>query len=710
MKKFLAKNKTAAILAIVGLIIMTLAVGGTFVGLEVQKGLRANSEDPVTFITLNNTTPVVTGDTSAVAVTSSLVTITKNGNYFITGETTTRGVKVNSGLNNVHITIRDVTVTLSSGNPLDIIGAKVWLTMLNQSFATNSFIAGNTTSQTGGWAGIRVPVGAELTITAESTGTMLVCGGHDAYSAGSGIGGNKMESAGTVNIYGGGITATGAVPGGASGVGVVGAAGIGGGCAQQGTSGGAGGTVNIYGGIINAIANAYASGIGPGPTAHGMMHYPTGLAAGGTVNIYGGTVAATGHGSSIGSSTSTLNIYGGTVHRPNGGATPTGIAGNVAYLVTLTLPAINTFIVGGSLKRGAGPVTEFAELYAAPDAMDFALNNVLPYGAKHMRTDSTGNLFMYLPTGSYEIELWDEEDNFYFGTVAVNTSGGTITTWSTLESPKNINIGGAAIDGGGPDGSISGDIKLLYGKEGEITINAGTGYKIDAIKIGGETVTIKDNAGAAVNYEQLTVMLEGEGETDPEEPFDFAKAKAWYMTGNKQMATLMVKDLKIDLDGDYAIEVFASLISTGGGDDPGDDNPGGGTSGKYLIIIDDGEKKVLKEVTPGGTVEMPAEPKRDGHEFIGWFYIGLDGKEYKFDPNTPIALNRIIYAGWEPVDAGDGFPNLNDNSNKTKGVDLMTVIFIVIGATVLNCIFSASLVGVAMNKRKLKRTKTAAQV
>ena len=137
---------------------------------------------------------------------------------------------------------------------------------------------------------------------AKGTGKLTATGGNE-YIAG--IGGDKDATGGTVNIYGGTVTATGGEYG----------AGIGGGFH------GNGGTVSIYGGTVTATGGFRAAGIGGGSSGNG-----------GIVSVSGGTVIATGgdNGAGIGGGRKgnggTVNIYGGMV-TVNGGYDAPGIGG-----------------------------------------------------------------------------------------------------------------------------------------------------------------------------------------------------------------------------------------------------------------------------------------------------------------------------------------------------------------------------------------------
>ena len=144
-------------------------------------------------------------------------------------------------------------------------------------------------------AGINVTVGNSLTVYSQSagSGTLTVTAG----MYGAGIGGSQNEIGGTVNIYGGVISAQGGSRGAGIGGGRYGNGGtltVGGGTvtATGGFSGagigggesGDGGTVTVNDGTVNATGGFYSAGIGAGQNGNG-----------GAVTINGGTVNATGY-------------------------------------------------------------------------------------------------------------------------------------------------------------------------------------------------------------------------------------------------------------------------------------------------------------------------------------------------------------------------------------------------------------------------------
>ena len=135
-----------------------------------------------------------------------------------------------------------------------------------------------------------------------SAGSITINGGNitaTTNSNGAGIGGGKNGSGGNITINGGMVTATGGLA----------SAGIGGG------SNGSGGTITINGGNITATGGTWAAGIGGGYKG-----------SGGTIEINGGKVTAEGIGGGYKGSGGTITISGGTV-TAKGGSSGAGIGG-----------------------------------------------------------------------------------------------------------------------------------------------------------------------------------------------------------------------------------------------------------------------------------------------------------------------------------------------------------------------------------------------
>jgi hypothetical protein len=233
---------------------------------------------------------------SATDITSCPTTALTDGWYLVSG---------NINCTNGIIISGDVTLILADGSSLTVTGAS------NQ-------------------AGIGVVTGNSLTIYAQSTGSSMgkldATGEQPPGSPGAGIGGNDMNSAGSITINGGDITAFGGN-----------SAGIGGGRFASG------GEITINGGKVTATGE-YAAGIGGGSSGSGGQITITGgevMATGGnggagigggdygpdgTVLITGGTVTAIGGSSTVGDGGGAGIGGGGTLNGLGGTITITGDA------------------------------------------------------------------------------------------------------------------------------------------------------------------------------------------------------------------------------------------------------------------------------------------------------------------------------------------------------------------------------------------------
>ena len=157
--------------------------------------------------------------------------------HTITGTSTTNTITVTNGIHN--ITLQDVNIDVSGlgiATAFSISGgAKVYLTL-----------NGVNTLKSGEYcAGLQVPDGTVLIITADSTGGSLDATGG---ISGAGIGGGHQGAGGIITINGGTVKATSGSRG----------AGIGGG------NYGAGGKITITGGVVDVSGGEYGAGIGSG--------------------------------------------------------------------------------------------------------------------------------------------------------------------------------------------------------------------------------------------------------------------------------------------------------------------------------------------------------------------------------------------------------------------------------------------------------------
>ena len=371
-------------------------------------------------------------------------TITTNGNTIIN-----RSIVVSSGVT-ADITLDNTKIDVSSAPDVcafDTTGATVNLTLTG----TNTLKSGDNR------AGLEVPSGAALTVTAQSTGTLTVTGG----TSGAGIGGGYQADCGTVTILGGDITAVGMHTDSDENVG--GGAGIGGGGCGDSTSspGGNGGTVVIDGGTVHATGGACAAGIGGGAA------WSSGGNAG-SIAIKSGTVMATGTLGGAG--------IGGGWHGGGGSITISG--GDV----TANGSGDEHPMFGECGGAGIGGGTQ------ATDAGDIVITGgtIRANGGDNAAGIGQGLYYPGVGSGSVRIEGGDITatggmagagigSGLNGGNISVTISGGTVNAMGGL--------GGAGIGGG------------LQGTDVEITI---TGGDITATGRGGEHKTRGATFGAGI--------------------------------------------------------------------------------------------------------------------------------------------------------------------------------------------------------------------
>lgn len=250
------------------------------------------------------------------------VNITTEGNYKITGSTTSNKVIVNASGKEVNITIYNLKIDVSKNSTcaFDIKAGTVNLILEG----VNELKSGN------GNAGLQVPEGSKLTI--KGNGKLDAAGGNN----GAGIGRGFGSTGGSITIIGGTVSANGGKWG----------AGIDGGFGSEG------GSIIIIGGTVNAIGGTNGAGIGGGNNKEG-----------GTITIKGGTVIAIGGddgGAGIGGGNykagGTITITGGTVNATGGnsGAGIGGGSGGDGGNITITGGIVNSPTAGLGAGIGKG--------------------------------------------------------------------------------------------------------------------------------------------------------------------------------------------------------------------------------------------------------------------------------------------------------------------------------------------------------------------
>ena len=257
------------------------------------------SQSPVTLYLDSNDGGSITIDATGYTVVGN-DHVSYSGDYRITqhdSAETSNAVTVSGGAPDIEIDNININCASNGGCAFTIgSGASVHLTLAGE----------NTLRSSPGDPGLKVPNGAALTVTAQSTGSLTA----SSMLWGAGIGGGENETGGTVTINGGAVAANGGDN----------AAGIG------GSENGTGGTVIINGGIVAANGGRNAAGIGGGENE-----------TGGTVTINGGKVMA----------------YGGN---GTGGAGIGGGAGGSGGIVTIShgIVAANGADGGAGIGGGSG--------------------------------------------------------------------------------------------------------------------------------------------------------------------------------------------------------------------------------------------------------------------------------------------------------------------------------------------------------------------
>ena len=72
------------------------------------------------------------------------------------------------------------------------------------------------------------------------------------------------------------------------------------------------------------------------------------------------------------------------------------------------------------------------------------------------------------------------------------------------------------------------------------------------------------------------------------------------------------------------------------------------------FAYENGEPESYQDVIPGERVIKPADPVKDGYNFIGWYYFNDAGEEVPYDFSTPVVNNGFtLFAHWELVPVSD---------------------------------------------------------
>ena len=416
------------------------------------------------------------------------------------GGTSTHRVIVESGA--VNISIFELNLTHATDAPFVIdSGASVDLTLLGRNTLKH-------TDNDYGPAALNVPTGATLTITRESTGSLL------AYSAedGAGIGGNDGQGSGPITINGGTITAISDDDG----------AGIGSG--RKGNSG----TITINGGTITAISEDDGAGIGSGYDR-----------TSGPITINGGTITAIseddgdGIGSGDSGTSSSITISGGIIIAKSEYESAMSVAPDLSALTTYRWRSAESdpYTVGNLLwAKDAGYLEILQTLSVSfdPNGGSGSMDPVtVDYGATYLFPENG----FTAPEGKRFVR-WaiDSPDG---NTTAVPGGGLTILRGTTAyavweDIPASTGGGGgggrtsyAVSTGKTGNGTLSlSDTTARRGDTVTVTVKPDKGYTL-------ETLTVTDSRGSA-----LTLTDKGSGKFAFTMPSGSVTVNATFMEDN----------------------------------------------------------------------------------------------------------------------------------------------------------------------------------
>ena len=421
------------------------------------------------------------------------------GAYRLSG-TSTHRVIVESGAVNISIFELNLTRAIDAPFVIDS-GASVDLTLLGRNTLKH-------TDNDYGPAALNVPTGAALTITRESTGSLL------AYSAedGAGIGGNDGQGSGPITINGGTITAISDDDGAGIGSGYYGdsgpitinagtviarsndnGAGIGSG--YKGTSG----PITINGGTITAISEDEGDGIGAGDSG-----------TPGSITINGGTIIAKSEYESAMSVAPDLSAL--TTYRWRSAESDPYTVGNLLWAKDAGyLEIIQTLSVSFDPNGGSGsmdPVTvDYGTTYLFPENGFTA-----PEGKRfaHWAIDSLDGDTTAVPGGGLTI---------FQGTTAY-------AVWEDIPASSGGGGGGgrtsyAVSTGKTGNGTLSlSDTTARRGDTVTVTVKPDKGYTL-------ETLTVTDSRGSA-----LTLTDKGSGKFAFTMPSGSVTVNATFMEDN----------------------------------------------------------------------------------------------------------------------------------------------------------------------------------
>ena len=533
-------------------------------------------------------------------------------------------------------------------------------------------------------AGINVAQGNTLTIFGQSLGTGTLNDTGNRY--GSGLGGGDGQSCGTVNVYGGNVTATGGDGG----------AGIGGGRV------GGGGTVNIYGGTVTATSSKNGAGIGGGyfggggtvnvsggsVTATGGLYGGAGIGgglagAGGNVTISGGTVTATGGdygGAGIGGGDigggGVVVISGGSIWaRGNDGAAAIGPGKDGSGGTLKNSDGDNVYLTTVTVKDGGGAAVASSNISLLSWGAGSAY---YAYGVNDVKTDASGMLYLYLPPGTAAMAVKTPAPLKYSGSVTANTSSGVLTPDT---QPPVV----TSVEPGGQYAPLDGSIVITFDEEaidGAGMVSVSSGGEYTALSGGtwsaGNTVYTLPYTGLP-NRTHYTVKVEGFKDannntmasadnshtfrtTPPVYTITYDLAGGTVSTPNPASFTDESADFTL-VNPTRAGYTFSGWSGTGiASTDPSVTIPLGSTGNREYTAHWTANDYTLEFDLAGGAANNPVSytleglpltlenPSRAGYTFDGWSGTDIDGTALNLTIPANSIGNREYTAHWTAND------------------------------------------------------------
>ena len=363
---------------------------------------------------------IISGNT-AYTYSRGVLTITGNGLYEIgmrsgVTSTTAERIVVSSGVTAANIILTDVNINMSNNSSLsafDMTGATVNLTIHGENILTGGINS----------AGFQVPSGANLTILAASTGSLIVNGGQNS----AGIGGGSNSAGGTISIAGGTINATG-------GANWTNGAGIGGG------SNGAGGNISITGGMVTATGLNSNFGIGGGSSsvASGSINTISGNAV-----IFASSIQPT---LPIGGNMGSAIVFNGNIGTMYSNVTlvqnVTIPSGRILYISngqTLTIPPNITLTNNGTIIKYDGGVIAGTVTGNQPVSPAFNITGNTGYTYAGGVLNITGN-------GTYSISMRTGVTSTTIESIVVSSGVTANITLSGVNIDRSNTSGACAFD------------------------------------------------------------------------------------------------------------------------------------------------------------------------------------------------------------------------------------------------------------------------